>query len=159
MKKHKIQALIIFLFFTVICAGCRKEKISKKDVVVFGTFYGECAGEQCIEIFKLENEKLYEDSIDKYPNSSAAYNGNFNGLSNSKYNLVKDIVSKIPDSLYLETEHVIGQPDAGDWGGIYFEINKNDKQYYWLIDTQTRNLPKYLHSFSEEIMEAVSKLK
>lgn len=37
-------------------------------------------------------------------------------------------------SLLKEKKTVIGQPDAGDWGGIYVEYNANGLRKLWLLD-------------------------
>ena len=45
--------------------SCEKDdnlELSTSDYIIFGHFYGKCVGEQCIEIFRLENEKLFEDT-------------------------------------------------------------------------------------------------
>lgn len=42
---------------------------SQGDYIIFGWYYGFCAGEQCIEIFKLTGDGLYEDRNDNYPDS------------------------------------------------------------------------------------------
>ncbi|MCF6169711.1 MAG: hypothetical protein L3J66_01865 [Bacteroidales bacterium] len=57
------------------------------DYLIFGLFYGECFGEEWIEIFSLEK--------------------------------VKGLMVYFPDSLLLDKDRVIGQPDTRDWGGTY----------------------------------------
>ena len=39
-----------------------------------------------------------------------------------------------PTDLLKETERVIGQPDAGDWGELYVEYNLNGVRKFWLLD-------------------------
>lgn len=50
---------------------------------------------------------------------------------------------------------VIGRPDAGDWGGLYFELTLNGEPKFWLIDTMQSNLPEYLRPFAAEIENKV----
>lgn len=62
-----IAALLILLSLTT---GCEKEddiKLSDSDYLIFGHFYGECVGEACVEILRLEESKLLGDTKDNYP--------------------------------------------------------------------------------------------
>ncbi len=45
---------------------------------------------------------------------------------------------------------MIGQPDAGDWGGIYVEYKFNSVRKFWLIDQKKSNIPAYLHEFVDK---------
>ncbi len=73
---------------------------------MFGSFYGMCAGEQCIEIFRLEEGKLLEDTTDKYPERDNFYAGKFIQLSAQKYNDTKDLIDYFPKDLLNETTTV-----------------------------------------------------
>ena len=86
---------------SLLLTGCAKDSIglSTDDYLIFGHFYGECGGEQCIEIFKLENGRLYEDTKDIYPNGNGVYEGDFKELSIDKYELVKGILADFPNDL------------------------------------------------------------
>jgi len=148
-----MKKLIYVLFIIVI--SCQREDIVpaglNSDYIVFGHFYGECGGEGCIEIYKLTVSNLFEDSNDQYPNTNEPYNGNFQLLDNSFFEKVNNLRTQIPHEL-LETKSVtIGQPDAGDWGGIYFEISIEGEKQFWLIDKMRMNLPEYLKPFVDEI--------
>ena len=116
---------ILFMIAVSIVAGCNKtptnfsENTSQNSYVVFGQFYGECIGEACVEIFKIENSALYEDTLDRYPShNNLPHSTSYVSLSNEEYEKVKHISDLIPDELFAEDALVIGQPDAGDWGGI-----------------------------------------
>jgi len=41
-------------------------------------------GEQCVEIFRLEQDKLFEDTKDEYPKSNIFYSGNFVSIYRNK---------------------------------------------------------------------------
>ena len=155
------------LFFLLLTAavgfmGCEDEcdcaGTGDFDYMVFGHFYGECGGEGCVEIFKIENGRLYEDSSDVYPNFITAYEGQYYALPDAKYQLVKDLVEYFPNELYDETEHVIGMPDAGDWGGIYVEIkheNAPAQSGFWLLDQMESNMPEVYNVFVDRINEKI----
>ena len=142
--------------------SCKKEdniELSKSDYIIFGHFYGECFGEQCVEIFRLEQDKLFEDTKDKYPSRNSFYEGNYFLLSQQKFNDTKDLNDSFPADLLNETNTVIGQPDAGDWGGLYIEYNFNGIRKFWLLDQMTTNVPTKYHNFIDKVNEKISLLK
>lgn len=144
-----------------LLTACKKDSIqlSASDYIVFGHFYGECMGEQCIEIFKLEQNKLFEDTKDLYPSRNNFYDGNFVELSQQKYNDTKDLISSFPTDLLSETNNVIGQPDAGDWGGLYVEYNINGVRKFWLLDQMKSNVPTKYHDFIDKANEKIIRLR
>jgi hypothetical protein len=90
----KYYFFIPVLFAFALMVSCKKDEpcvtmCSDCDAFIFGHFYGKCVGEGCVETFKLENGKLYEDDTDQYAPES--YDGHWNELPASKYELVKDL--------------------------------------------------------------------
>lgn len=61
-----------------------------------------------------------------------------------------------PNDLLDITEKVIGQPDAGDWGGLYIEYSRNEIRQFWLIDRNKSNVPSYLHGFIDKVNERIA---
>jgi hypothetical protein len=134
--------------------GCKKEEAEfTPDTVVFGSFYGECLGEKCIEMYKLDvvGRHLYEGTQDQYPAGATPYGGSFVQLPDSLYPKVSDLPALIPAQLRREPNAVFGQPDAGDWGGYYLEVTHDGRQQVWLIDTQKSNIPTYLHPLVDQL--------
>ena len=152
--KHFIFLAIGIVMFN----SCKKESIEKvqDDFIVFGHFYGECMGEECVELFKLTNSTLFEDTNDNYPSSLNPYNGNFTIDRSSLINQIDDIWEAIPEQLLDENTITIGEPDAGDWGGIYFQYHHNGADQYWLIDKMKENVPQYLNDFIDSIEAKIS---
>lgn len=150
MKKY----MFLFTLLIVLCS-CSSDDVkpsNENDYLIFGHFYGFCLGEECIEIFKLTNTKLYEDTEDSY----ALDNFNFEEKENEKFNLVKDLVDFIPEDLLSENDDVIGCPDCSDGGGIYIEYSKNGVIKSWRIDQFKQNTPDYLHDFMDKVNEKIS---
>jgi hypothetical protein len=116
-------------------------------------------GEQCVEIFRLEKEKLCEDTKDQYPNSNDFYSGNYVQLSQQKFDATKDLTNCFPTDLLNETDIVIGQPDAGDWGGLYIEYNFNGVRKFWLLDQNKSNVPTKYHDFIDKVNEKIELLQ
>lgn len=55
MKDIRISTTLLLL--TLLCIGCERDaepKFSDNGYLIFGHFYGECLGEGCVEIFRLE---------------------------------------------------------------------------------------------------------
>ncbi len=161
--KLKYIVIIALVPFVVLCmTSCKKEQVgvcgfgTLPEYVVFGHFYGECGGEGCVEIYKVDNDKLYEDTLDMYPGSDAFYPGHFaTQWSDEKFQLVKDLSNYFPEGLLSETKVVQGQPDAGDWGGIYFEIKRGSTHRFWLLDQMDDNMPAAYNEFVDKINDKI----
>ncbi|MFC2085823.1 hypothetical protein ACFLRO_01280 [Bacteroidota bacterium] len=142
-----------------IVAGCSEDPVGhleSDEHVVFGDFYGECLGEGCIDIFKIQDGRVFADTLDRYPSASMLpHETAWVEISDDSFTSLCQIFSEIPTDLFLEEEIVIGQPDAGDWGGFYLETRLDDETRYWLIDKLEGNLPSYLRPFAERLDEAI----
>lgn len=154
----RLYSFILFSIIVLTGISCSEEKLVCGTGLfvqfTFGHFYGECIGEGCVEIFKIEDGKLYEDTLDIYPSSTHEYGGSYIQLSGEKYDAVRDLVDDFPQELYLIEDHVVGQPDAGDWGGIYVEIHHLgdfSRSGYWLLDQHEGNMPQALNDFVDKI--------
>lgn len=150
----------LFLFGVLLLLfSCDKEDASQlngKNYLIFGHFYGFCMGESCIEIFKVNDEELWEDINDAYPRQDEFYQSEFIKLDQKIHEKIEDLPAYFPDSLWLETEKVFGMPDAGDWGGYYIEYQKEGIRNFWIIDKMQRNVPKYLHPFLDKVEEKIA---
>jgi len=147
---------LMFLGFFVSSCIDKEEDILNQDYLIFGHFYGECRGESCVEIFKLENNQLFEDIKDQYPSPADFYKGTYEPLSEEQYELARELIQYFPQQLLEEEGRVIGQPDAGDWGGLYIEYGYQGKRQFWLIDQKKSNLPEYLQIFRDKVNERIA---
>ena len=154
MKTVYTIAAILML---AICSSCDKDEAntsSQFEYMIFGTFYGECGGEECVDLFKIENNRLLEDKKDIYPAGIGFYPfDDFNVLPKEKFELVKDLVDFLPPSLLQEESGVFGQPDAGDWGGAYVEYKSGNIHKYWVLDQMESNMPDAFNAFVDKINE------
>ncbi len=152
--------ILTCLIIVLLTSGCIDDLgTSKSGYIIFGHFYGECLGEKCIEIFRLEEDKLFEDSNDRYPSSTGFYSGKWEKLSSQKFNDTKDLIDDFPMDLLNEPSIVIGQPDAGDWGGLYIEYNFDGIRKFWLLDQMKRNVPLEYHNFIDRVNEKINQLQ
>ena len=158
LKSMKAGISAILLSLVVLSSCSRQDETPENDFdyIMFGHFYGFCLGEQCIELFKLTEEGIYEDTTDQYPSRIKAYEGKFVKLDDQKFKLVKSIVDDIPSELLIEKDTVIGYPDISDGGGVYFAIKNELGTRFWLVDQFDRNLPTYLIPFKNQINASIS---
>ena len=154
MKKPLLLLIILLLFLN----GCDKNdnKNPNQNYLVFGHYYGMCGGESCVEIFKINNENLWEDLNDAYPSPTNYYVGDFHTLDNNLFNQVSDLLTFFPSDLLNEKAIVIGMPDYADGGGLYIEYNYFGEHKFWLIDQITTNVPDYLHNFIDIVNDKIS---
>ena len=158
--KATSSSVYLLLVLTIIISSCKTNELSLSGTneLTFGHFYGECFGEDCKVIYKLADNKLLQDTKHLYPGSEAFYNGDYIELSNEKYKLTKDLIDFFPMDLLNEKSTVIGQPDAGDWGGLYIEYNFNGVHKFWLIDQMKSNVPEKYHNFIDKANEKIQTL-
>lgn len=138
------------------CSGEPENLSARGDYIVFGDFYGECFGDGCIDIFKVAQKRVFEDTLDLYPSaSSLPHMVEFVQVANGRYDDIIDLIGDIPAHLFDVKGVVIGQPDAGDWGGFYLETNTSGEVRYWLIDKLEENLPTYLREYTRNLDAAI----
>jgi hypothetical protein len=144
---------ITLLIAIAMTTSCNKEGITlnEQNYLVFGHFYGMCAGEGCVETYKLTDVKLYEDLIDDY----SGQNLEFVELENETFAQVNDLVDFFPNQLLSEEETVFGCPDCSDGGGLFIQYSDNGNLKSWRIDQFQINVPSYLHAFIDQVNEAI----
>lgn len=151
-----MKKLLPALFLLVACDQTNEFNY---EYVTFGHFHGFCAGESCIEMYRLTNESVSEDTNDTYPRSDAPYEGNFQKLDDSLFDAAQENLVEIPSELLSTPSGVIGMPDAADGGGIYFEVIVKGERKFWLIDKNRQYLPEYLHAFVDRVEAAIDVLR
>jgi hypothetical protein len=67
-------------------------------------------------------------------------------------------MNRFPTDLLYETSTIIGQPDAGDWGGLYIEYSFDGVRKFWLLDKMTSNVPARYHDFIDDVNEKIAQL-
>ena len=121
--------------------------------LIFGHFFGECAGETCVENFIITNSTLREDSKDQY---GLTREFEFNIDLTDKLQQVNDLRNSIPEAL-LTSGPVIGCPDCTDGGGIYIEIKTDGVTKQWSIDKQ--RIPGDLSEFVAKVEAKIKMLQ
>ncbi|MFV0539675.1 MAG: hypothetical protein ACK5MZ_00350 [Aestuariibaculum sp.] len=143
-----MKNILFIVFGFAILLGCdsndNHDTLQKDDYLIFGHFYGMCIGESCIEIFKLTENALYEDTVDSYTMESFDFE---TLLDTDTFGAVKDLTDYFPQNLWSKNEAIIGCPDCADGGGLYIEYSKKGTVKKWRIDQTKQNIPDYLHEF------------
>lgn len=152
MKKLLSFILLLFLFF-----ACREDggiDLEEDEYLIFGHYYGFCVGEECVETFKLTNEKLYEDISDSYAGQGTFQ---FQELRADQFELVKDLINDFPEKLLDEESQTFGCPDCADQGGLYISFKDRGKEAkFWKIDQDKNQVPTNLHVFMDEVNQKIA---
>jgi hypothetical protein len=157
----KVAQMISFALICVLMVSSCDSKdgvTGNKDYLIFGHFYGMCRGDGCIAIFKLEKEKLFEDTKDIYPSQNDFYAGKYVQLSHAKYEKAKDLLDYFPADLLSDNHTVFGLPDATDGGGLYIEYNFDGMRKFWIFDNMKRDVPSKYHEFMDKVNETIQLL-
>lgn len=151
--KTWVKSFLLFILLGLLCISCEKdEECQKIDYIEFGQYFGFCAGEKCIEVFKLDNASLYEDTTDIYPSGTFEDKRKFVLLSSQKFNLAEQLKNTFPIDLLNETTVVFGIPDAYDQGGIYLRYKSGAVDRVWLFDNNLGQVPEYMHNYLNEVI-------
>jgi hypothetical protein len=152
-----LSQLCLALLLAICACSEEPERLSgPDDYIIFGDFYGECIGQSCIDIFKIADQRVFEDTLDVYPSvSSLPHTVSFVASGSDRFDALNELIGQIPADLFDESTIVIGEPDAGDWGGFYLETNTSGDVRYWLIDKMEDNLPGYLSKYADKLEAAV----
>lgn len=164
MKKMQLRAVAMLAGLAcIMLSACHDNDTSPDeqmpDSMVFGDYYGECAGNGCIDLYKIEGGAVYEDTKDAYP-SQTVYSGQFARRADVSAEQVKSLLENFPEQLYDESEITLGMPDAGDWGGYYIEVIRNNTRRFWLIDKQVFEGDRaYLNTFTAQVQAKLNLLE
>lgn len=168
MRNFKILVLIVLsLLVTNSCydnegiTNPESRVVEARGVTLkFGRYFGKCQGNRCVEIFLLQEFVLKEDSSDQLPVFGEYYKGKFVGFKGANIIDTERLLLEFPNDLLNSKLNysIIGQPDAGDWGGIYVEYEDYKHHKQFLIDLNTNNIPKYLKSYVYLIDEKINEI-
>jgi len=158
--KRRIWSWILLILLGLTTANsCDKDPIAtdfgKDGYFVFGYFYGFCAGPECIRIYKIQGDDLYEDIEKAYPERGRLYNGSFEKVENHHIDSISHLLSGFPEALLNDTNDVFGCPDCVDQGGIYLEIKTGGIHRSWLLDNSNSALPDYLQNYAVQVRRAI----
>lgn len=145
-----MNRILCFLFLMAGLA-CSKDEMSlgKGEYFIFGIYHGFCASE-CVTLYKLEDDKLYIDAMNRLDAENLAFSEN--PLPDSSYQKALQIWEQFPARLLTESDR-IGMPDAHDQGGYFIRLNREGATRDWYIDTVLERLPQYLQVYITSLNE------
>lgn len=144
IMKKLILFVLVALPFACVNDNIDAEKYRSGNYVVFGNYHGMCAV-QCVRMYLLNENSLFEDTNKRLPSTLKPYEGNFSVDRGSRLDDVKDILTQIPEALVKSEENVLGCPDCSDGGGLYIETKIDGEIRFWFIDKQ--RMPAGLEDF------------
>ncbi len=151
-----ILKLFLPVLTLAVLSACSKNETAFGEVeyLVFGHFYGECGGEQCIETFKLTSTQLFEDTNDNYQGTDF----DWVELDADKHAIAVELLNAFPSNLADEDDQTFGCPDCGDWGGNYVEYSSNGEIGRWYLDMIKDDIPTYTHDFVDLLNEKIAEI-
>lgn len=149
-----MKKVLFLVVVTFLCSACSSDDDAMEtgDYLIFGHYYGMCASEDCVEIFKLTDTKLYEDTNDNY----SLENLKFREVDQATFEKVKDLLTALPEELFTDDTTTFGCPDCADGGGLYIQRSVNGTVCTWNIDQIKENVPEYLHDFIDEVNDKIA---
>ena len=139
--------------------SCSKEefdgKLNSNESLIFGKYYFECGG-NCVRLFKIENQKLFEDDLDWGLPEEIPFQPD--ALENSKFEIAKILIEEFPNELLKDSKRKYGCPDCGDQGGFYIELNAAGDRNVWLIDTWDDEQSQTIINYKNRIAQVLRDL-
>jgi hypothetical protein len=148
-----MRVLFLSIVVCFISLSCEKDEFVKPDYIVFGAFQGDCAN-GCRFVYYLDDTKLLEDETVKYfsNNNLSAFNTT---LSNDEFELVKNLLNKVPLALTKTNRTLFIDLNSGSPNLWYAEIKLNGRVFKWTFDNSASATPSYLKPFADEVIEAL----
>lgn len=156
---NRLYNVLLIILVLSLLFSCSDEELADSDeYLIFGHFNGFCLGDQCIQIYKLEDNSLFLDTNKEYPRYNEFYEASFIKMNNNYYEQVMDLRDYFPTRILSEPDTVFGCPDCADGGGLYIEYKTKEIRRYWIIDQDKRQVPVYLHEFMEQVNNKIEKI-
>jgi hypothetical protein len=128
-----------------------------ENYLIFGHYaYVHCnIGEACIDVFKLTEDKLFEDSVDDLNQEEF----NFVELDNSLFELINDLPDYFPEELLHSNVTNFGCGTCVDAYDYFVEYSYNGIIKSWWIEPDYTDTPEYLHEFIDKLTEKILLLR
>ena len=149
--------LTIMVALAVSLIGCQEDVPTPYvgDYLIFGHFYGECYGESCVVTFKLEEDRLLQDTRAQHLGQPFNFEEDYRVLERADFERAQELLTVFPDSLLAQPDARFGCPDCRDQGGLYIEYQQGSRRGSWAIDQDQDEVPAYLHDFMDQVNETI----
>ena len=161
MKKLYLLLIAALALGTLSCRKHSSIASGNYDFMIIGTYYGECMG-KCANFYQIKGGQLFQDTSVTYMRVAPGMNASefkFNVvLPASKYALVQDLPSAVPQELYSYNNKTFGQPDAHDQGAIAVYMSVNNVVYKWVLDPDLARENDNMAAFVKRLSQAAQDL-
>ena len=159
MRNYWLFLGIVLLF---LVSACEKETIQKSNeqeaTLIFGLSNGFCLGDVCVRLFKIEDGTIRaDDGVERLrldepiPFQSTA-------LPEADYERALPLLDDFPELLTTAQDTVYGIPDAYDQGSIFIQLQSDEVDRFWLLDTNVDALPEELQSYATRVKAITNEL-
>ncbi|WP_250434520.1 hypothetical protein [Hanstruepera flava] len=159
--KH-LQLIFLAVFITLFSCNSDNDNDSKavptgENYLIFGHYaFVHCNLEEaCIDVFKLTDEKLFEDIID----DNRIEEFDFIELDNELFELVNDLPDYFPEELLNSNETTFGCGTCVDANDYFVEYSHSGIVKSWWIEPDYGVTPEYLHEFIDKLTEKILLLR
>lgn len=149
----KSYMYLMLMVMALLWSSCSKE--NNETYLIFGSQYGLCAGEHCLDVFKLTETSLYEDKEDMFLGGSYIWTE----LPSQKYQQARALLSNVPSQLREGADGTFGCPDCYDQGAIIVHYFDGETLHEYLIDTEKKSIPASLHTFVDEVKTTIELIR
>ncbi|MGB0929904.1 MAG: hypothetical protein ACPGVB_03960 [Chitinophagales bacterium] len=163
MKRLPFLSLLFCLFLIVSQTACKEDEIpdipieESDDYLIFGTIYGECIGEECVTLYKIQNSQIFEDNTEFVALGEIPFSET--PLPQSKFNIAQELLVVFPSKLLTSEERTYGCPDCHDQGTVYIELEEEDIKTIWRIDTDDIDGSPAVTEFKNKVLEIIEELQ
>ncbi len=156
MGKYFSFILIVGL---LTCLSCSDEvELGDGDYLVFGQYGAYCGGETCVEFYRLESDRIFEETSDQYTGEGFHPFNNFVELPETAVSIAKELETLFPTRLLVEPDTILGETNVIDAGYLYVEWKSETQHRYWIISNSSPNLLPEYRTFATEISNVINEL-
>ncbi|WP_276498738.1 hypothetical protein [Pontibacter litorisediminis] len=158
--KTTTHHLLLLGVILLLASGFIQKTPTQDSYLIFGRFYKDCVGGECMKLYKLENNSLYEflEDSTNYPSFNQFHTGDFRKLSQEKYNRISTLAASIPQELLEIKSGFVGKTDH-NWSGYYIEYAKGGERKFWIFDEARRDVPPAYLPLLNEIEKSLNEVK
>lgn len=149
--------LLSLLTFSTLLVSCNKDTVfpDRYDYFIFGEYYCECFG-NCSIVYQIIDETVLPSNDSSCTPEQHTF-GN-TPLSNSKYEIAKELIDEFPEELLTSDENRYGCPDCYDQGAYYIELKSSKIARSWRIDRTIDELPDFLKAYAQTIESTIDEM-
>lgn len=151
-----MRILLSYICLSLLLFSCSDEEIdqSVSQNVIIGLFFGKCAGD-CAEMYLYNGGELFPDIITNGYTEEPIFSNTSIVVSDEIRAILESLGPDTPQLLSDNVGGIFGQPDAGDWGAIYYQRG-NDS---WTLDNANDNNPDEIQEFVARIQALMTVLE